>query len=279
MDRQYLILQRKIAILKYIFNILRFIYSIYAFVCFVLIMLILFPFIIVASFFGKMKGGDFIYKLCLIWSDVWFLLIGVSHKNIYEAKRNISHPYIFVSNHISYFDVPVLIKAVGRQRIRVLGKSELGKIPIFGSIYKRAVVMVDRKDAQHRAKSVNTLKSILKRNVSVFIFPEGTFNETGEPLKFFYDGAFKIAIEMQIPIKPILLLDTYDRLNYKSIFSLTPGRSRAVFLEETATAGLLPGDVSFLKEKVFKQMQEALISYNATWIKSQAKKIILQRET
>ena len=101
--------------------------------------------------------------------------------------------------------------------------------------------MVDRSDADHRAKSVEMLKSILKKNISVAIAPEGTFNMTGKPLKEFYDGAFKIAIETQTPIKPVLFLDTYDRLNYHSVFSLTPGRSRSVFLEEISVNGLYHG--------------------------------------
>lgn len=159
-----------------------------------------------------------------------------------------------------------MMKAIHKQQFRVLGKAELGKIPIFGFIFRHAAVSVDRKSAEHRAKSVSILKSIIRRKISVFIFPEGTFNETGAPLKEFYNGAFKIAIETQRPIKPILFLDAYDRLNYKSIFSLSPGRSRAVFLEETSTADLTLDDVAFLKQKIYRQMEDALIRYNASWI-------------
>ena len=90
---------------------------------------------------------------------------------------------------------------------------------------------------------------------------------THQPLKEFYDGAFKIAIETQTPIKPILFLDTYDRMNYKSIFSLNPGRSRAVYLEEVSVEGLTIKDVALLKEKVYQLMEEKLISYKASWIK------------
>ena len=138
---------------------------------------------------------------------------------------------------------------------------------MFGFIYKSATVLVDRRDAERRAQSLTEMKDFLSKHISIFIFPEGTFNETGAPLKDFYDGAFKIAIETQTPIKPIVFLDTYDRLNYKSIFSLSPGRSRAVFLEETATDTLSIKDVSFLKEKIYKQMEEALLRYNASWIR------------
>jgi len=259
----------KILKVKQVITILRFIYTIYGFTCFLVLMLLLFPFFIVASFFGKVKGGNIIYSICRLWGDCWFLLLGVNHKNIYEQPHDRNKQYIFISNHISYFDIPVMMKAVRGQHIRILGKSEMAKVPLFGFIYKNAAVLVDRKDAIKRAKSLKTLKSILAKNISIFICPEGTFNMTNAPLKDFYDGAFRIAIETQTPIKPILFLDTYDRLNYKSIFSLSPGRSRAVYLQETITTGYTLADLSHLKEKIYKQMEAELIRYNASWIKRQ----------
>ena len=252
--------------MKYLVRIIRILYSIYALLLFLVLMLLFLPIFIVASFFGKVKGGNIIYDTCRIWADIWMVMIGVSHKNIYETPHDTSRQYIFLSNHISYLDIPVMMKAIRKQNFRILGKSELGEIPVFGFIFKYAAVSVDRKNPANRAKSVLVLKSIIKRKISVFICPEGTFNETHHPLKEFYDGAFKIAIETQTPIKPVLILDTYDRLNYKNFFSLSPGRSRAVFLEETDTASLSVRDVAMLKEKIFRQMEDALIKYKASWI-------------
>jgi 1-acyl-sn-glycerol-3-phosphate acyltransferase len=163
-------------------------------------------------------------------------------------------------------DIPVLLKAFGKQPIRVLGKAGMSKIPIFGFIYKTAAVLVERKDAAKRSQSVKNLIAVLRKNISIVIAPEGTFNMTGEPLKDFFDGAFRIAIETQTPIKPVLFLDTYDRLNYKSIFSLTPGKSRAVFLEMVTVDGLVPENSDELKQKVYNIMEAALIKHQATWI-------------
>jgi 1-acyl-sn-glycerol-3-phosphate acyltransferase len=155
---------------------------------------------------------------------------------------------------------------IRKQHIRILGKAEMSKIPIFGSIYKRGTVSVDRESPEARARSVQRLINFIRKRISVFICPEGTFNMTHYPLKSFYDGAFKIAIETQKPIRPILFLDTYDRLSYKSIFSLNPGKCRGVYLAQTATTGLSVDDVPMLREKIFKQMEEALLRYNASWI-------------
>ena len=110
------------------------------------------------------------------------------------------------------------------------------------------------------------LKSILKKGISIFIYPEGTFNETHQPLKDFYDGAFRIAIETKTPIRPILFLDTYDRMHYKTVFSLMPGRSRAIFLDEVSVEEFSLKDVAALKNKVYAQMERKLLEYGATWI-------------
>ena len=159
-----------------------------------------------------------------------------------------------------------MMQTIHKQHFRVLGKYELSKIPVFGYIYRNAAVTVDRSSAENRARSVLQLKAIIRKGISIIIYPEGTFNMTHQPLKEFFDGAFKIAIETQTPIKPVLLLDTYDRLNYKSILSLTPGRSRSVFLDEIPVEGLTIDDVQLLKEKVYNIMEKKLVEYKGSWI-------------
>jgi 1-acyl-sn-glycerol-3-phosphate acyltransferase len=144
-------------------------------------------------------------------------------------------------------------------------------VPVFGFIYRNAIVTVDRSDAANRAKSILTLTSIIKKGISVLVFPEGTFNMTNRPLKEFYDGAFRVAIETQTPVKPVLFLDTYSRMNYKSIFSLTPGRCRIVYLDEIPVEGLTVDDVAKLREKVYAIMEEKLRQYKAEWIRESTK--------
>jgi 1-acyl-sn-glycerol-3-phosphate acyltransferase len=90
-------------------------------------------------------------------------------------------------------------------------------------------------------------------------------------LKRFYDGAFRVAIETQTSIKPFLLLDAYDRMSYKNLFSLTPGKSRSVFLEEIPVEGLTLKDVSSLRQKVYAIMDAKLREHKATWISSQTR--------
>jgi 1-acyl-sn-glycerol-3-phosphate acyltransferase len=253
--------------MKVLLKPLQWLYTIYALLLFVALMLLVVPFVIIASFFGRIKGGNIIYKLCKVWGLIWYFLIGVWHKNIYEVPHDKNKQYIFVANHSSYMDIPPVVVAFN-QPLRILAKYELSKIPVFGYIYKTAAILVDRRDAEKRAQSVRQLKAVLRKRVSIFIFPEGTFNETDKPLKDFYDGAFRIAIETQTPIKPVLLLDTINRLHYSSIFSLTPGKSRAVFMEEIPVTGLQTKDIAALKQTVHSKMEEGLLRYRGHKVKS-----------
>lgn len=244
------------------------IYTIYAVFWFALFTLIAFPLVIIFSFFGKHRGGNLICSLAKIWADVWYFLLGIRHENIFESSYDPARNYVFLFNHISYMDIPCLFKAIRKQPFRMLAKAETKKIPVFGFIYSRGAVLVDRGSTERRAKSVRVLKSLLKHHISVGIFPEGTFNETGKPLKSFYDGAFRISIETGTPVKPVLFLDNYSIMNYHTLLSLKNGRSRAVFLEEISPAGYSLQQISLFRKKVFDIMESKLKAYNASWIKS-----------
>jgi 1-acyl-sn-glycerol-3-phosphate acyltransferase len=242
-------------------------YVIYAFVLFVALMIVVFIWSLLVLPLGRVRGGNLVYYGCIVWADIWFALVFIFHRNHYLEDLKKGQSYIFVANHISYLDSAIIPKTF-RHPIRPLGKVEMAKIPIFGFIYKNAIVTVDRSSADNRTKSVLILKSILKKGISVLVFPEGTFNTTHQPLKEFYDGAFRIAIETGTPIKPVLILNAYDRMNYKSFFSLNPGKSRSVFLPEVPVDGLTLKDAGMLKEKVFEIMKEELVRRGAKWIES-----------
>jgi 1-acyl-sn-glycerol-3-phosphate acyltransferase len=246
-------------------NPLLWLYNVYAVMWFVVLMIPVFVFAVPVSFLGNIKGGNLIYKACMLWADTWFALIFIRHKNIYEQPLKENQSYIFVVNHISYIDSPIVVKTF-RKPLRALGKVEMTKIPVFGFIYRKAIVTVDRSSAENRAKSVRVLKSILRKGISVLVFPEGTFNTTHQPLKDFYDGAFKVAIESNTAVKPVLFLDGYDRMPFEKLFSLNPGISRSVFLEEISTDGLTVEDVPLLRQKVYGLMERKLKEYNASWI-------------
>ena len=246
--------------MKLLVKPLQYIYCVYALLTFIVMMFIVLPFVLLSLLFGKIQGGNMIYQICRFWAATWYLLIGVRHKEIYEHPHDRTKQYIFVANHISYMDIPPIV-LIAHQPVRILGKYEMVKVPVFGWIYRAAVILVDRRNSETRSRSVRALKSALKHHISIFIFPEGTFNETKEPLKEFFDGAFRIAIETETPIKPVLLVDTLDRLHYKSLFELTPGVSRVVYLHEIPVKGLGMGDIQQLKTEVYRVMDAGLRRY------------------
>lgn len=187
--------------------------------------------------------------------------MGVRHSEIFEAPHDFNRSHIFVGNHNSYMDIPSIVQ-LKHQPIRPLGKFESSKIPLFGLIYRNAVVMVDRSDPEKRAQSLRNLKMALEKHISIFIFPEGTFSMTEEyPLKSFFNGAFKLAIEMNIPIQPVLLVDSVDRMHFSSALTLTPGKHRVVYLETVEVSDYTLDQMDALKDLVFKKMDEGMRRY------------------
>src|SRR6478672_5696922 len=125
--------------MRLILKPLQWLYCIYAVLLFVLLMIPVFILSLVAILFGRIKGGNIIYRLCVFWADIWFPMVFIFHKNIYEQKPNPDEQYIYVANHISYLDAALIVKSI-RQPVRPLGKVELAKVPLFGFIYKNAIV-------------------------------------------------------------------------------------------------------------------------------------------
>ena len=240
---------------------IQLIYCVYAILIFALLTILS---VIAMAFilpFGREKLSDRIYKICRYWSQLLYLFLGVRHREIYESVHDFNEPHIFVGNHNSYMDIPPIVR-LKHQPIKPLAKFESSKIPIFGWIYREAVIMVDRTSQENRAQSLRNLKAALLNKTSIFIFPEGTFSMTDQkPLKSFYNGAFKLAIEMKIPIQPVLFVDAVERMHFDSIFTLTPGISRVVYLETIQVDQYDMDQVEELKERVYDAMDKGLRRY------------------
>jgi 1-acyl-sn-glycerol-3-phosphate acyltransferase len=247
--------------LLYPINILQFLYCMYALLVFAILTIVSVITMLFLIPFSKSKLSKRVYKICRYWAKAFLILIGVRHIEIFEDQHDFKKPHIFVANHNSYMDIPPIVQ-LKHQPIKPLGKFESSKIPIFGWIYRAAVIMVDRSSPDKRAKSLRNLKAALHKKVSIFIFPEGTFSMTEErPLKNFYNGAFKLAIEMQVPIQPILLVDAVDRMHYSSVFTLTPGKNRVVYLPTVKVDEYTMDDIEILKDKVYQMMDQGLRRY------------------
>ena len=233
-------------------------YALFIFACLTIISLFAMLFILPLGEKYLTKG---MYKIARYFSKFLYLFLGMRHQEIYEGKHDFNQAHVFVGNHNSYMDIPPIVQ-LKHQPIKPLGKFESSKIPLFGLFYRHAVILVDRSNPEKRAESLRNLKEALKNKISIFIFPEGTFSMTDEkPLKDFYNGAFKLAIEMQVPIQPVLMVDSVDRMHFSSIFTLRPGICRVVYLPTVHVDNYTLEDLEILKQQVHQMMDDGLRRY------------------
>jgi 1-acyl-sn-glycerol-3-phosphate acyltransferase len=119
-------------------------------------------------------------------------------------------------------------------------------------------VVVDRSSNESRKKSIDQLKNALSRGISILIFAEGTQNRTQEVLQPFHDGAFRIAIDTQRPLLPMVVIGA-GKLMPPGRFYVAPGKIKIVVEKEIQTEGLTVKDIPALKEKVFNLMKEMIL--------------------
>lgn len=132
-------------------------------------------------------------------------------------------------------------------------------MPIFGWIYQFGSVIVDRKNDQSRRASFDEMKRVLANGLDMLIYPEGTRNKTSAPLKSFYDGAFKLAIDTQKPIIPVVLLNTKKILPAYPVMCFKPGKIQMDILEPIAVQG---HTVQSLKQLAFDTMAAHYLKNN-----------------
>ena len=188
------------------------------------------------------------FKMARGWST--FILFGMGF--IPVVKRDVTYKkeqsYMFVANHTSMTDI-MLMLYVSKKTFVFVGKKELGRIPLFGFFYKRTCILVDRKNPRSRREVFNSAQEKLNMGYSVCIFPEGGVpDDESIILDEFKDGAFRLAIEHQIPIAPMTFLDNKKRFSY-TFFSGGPGRMRVKIHE------LIPTKILELEDKRMLKMQ------------------------
>lgn len=204
---------------------------------------------------------DFItYFFIRFWVYCFSLLTGIwfigHNKQVVDRKKS----YIFVINHTSFLDAPAIPIAIPSTLV-ALGKKELSKIPVFGLVVNRLAIWVDRSSAESRKVSSAKLKELLRGGTSVLVAPEGTRNNTYEPLLPFRYGPFRLAIEAQIPIIPVVIHNA-GRLMKRGSLLLRPGVVHCYCLSEISVEGLTEADLDQLTQTTFELMKQKIISLN-----------------
>ena len=207
----------------------------------------------------KESWYPYFFKLARIWA--WFILFGMGFK---VRTRILQKPekkksYMFVANHTSMADIMLMLVAVKNPFVFV-GKKELARIPLFGFFYKRTCILVDRSSPKSRQAVFLMAQRRLKSGLSICIFPEGGVPEEHIELDTFKDGAFRLAINHNIPVVPITFSDNKRRFSY-TIFSGGPGKMRVIIHKFFQTNSLSVEDTRDLNEKtravILKELQSS----------------------
>jgi 1-acyl-sn-glycerol-3-phosphate acyltransferase len=220
----------------------------------VLITLVLIPLILFCWIFRCSQA--------LIWAGKQFLriapkILGIHIEITGADKIEKDRSYIFMSNHLSFLDGPLLFMIIP-QPIRVILKKEVFKIPVIGlGMHQVDFVPVDRKGIKGGKKSIDRAAQLIKdKRYSFLIFPEGTRSLDGQ-LQTFRRGGFFLALNSGVPIVPISIHGTYE-LMPKGSFFVKKGSIRLIFHPSVPVEGYSTKSLPDLISNVQHIIQEGL---------------------
>ncbi|MEM9679090.1 MAG: lysophospholipid acyltransferase family protein [Bacteroidota bacterium] len=241
-------------VFKYIFWIF---YRIWFYILVALPIVVLFPTLIIVI--SREQWYPAFFKLARFWGKFILVGMGFTYKISRDEIPEKGKSYMFVANHTSMTDIMLMLAAVKNPFVFV-GKKELAKIPLFGFFYKRTCILVDRSSAKSRQAVFLRAQRRLKQGLSVCIFPEGGVPDAEVVLDDFKDGAFRLAINHQIPVVPLTMPDNKKRFSFK-FFSGSPGRMRAKIHSFIETEGLNIKDTKTLNTQARTLILNQLEAY------------------
>lgn len=228
-------------------------WALWGLISFVVTFLIIFLPSMAAYLIPGKKGQAYFIAVSRVWMNVWLPLIGcpvtVRGREYFKKDEN----YVVVFNHNALLDVPLSAPYVPGAN-KTIAKSSFAKVPLFGWFYSKGSVLVDRKNEVSRRRSFDEMKKVLRTGMHMCLYPEGTRNRTAEPLKTFYDGAFKLATESKKEVIPCVITGTKKAMPVNKKFYLLPKKLTMNFLPPVSSASV---DAKELREKVFKIMYSA----------------------
>lgn len=203
--------------------------ALWALITFILTFLIIFIPSMLCYLLPEKLSMDIFIALSRIWMRVWLTLVGcpLTVKGREHFKKGES--YIVTFNHNSFLDVPLSCPFVPSGN-KTIAKDSFAKIPIFGWYYAKGSILVNRKSDASRRQSFEKMKQVLAMGLHMCIYPEGTRNRTNEPLKTFYDGAFKLSMATNKSVLPCVIFNTAKALPTNKSFWFLPHRLYMQFL-------------------------------------------------
>ncbi|MCX7606505.1 MAG: 1-acyl-sn-glycerol-3-phosphate acyltransferase [Bacteroidia bacterium] len=194
------------------------------------------------------------HQLNRLWGKLILTMGGIRVRK--ENYHFPAQPCLIVANHRSYLDIPICY-VLFPPRVAFLGKAELARIPLYGWTYRRLHVIVDRKDPAARKRSLLAVSRKLQEGISVLIYPEGTTKHP-RPLGRFYDGAFALAVELKVPLLPLVIVGSDTCLSADGSFLMQPGEVTCIFHPLISPNG---ETIESLREKVQNWMAKTIEAY------------------
>lgn len=242
--------------MKFLKYPLTLLYRIWFYILVLVPIIVLFPFIL-ATILSE-KTYPLFFKIARIWSKVILIGMGFNYSIQGDEVFEDGKSYMLVANHTSMTDIMLMLIAVKNHPFVFVGKKELAKIPIFGFIYKRVCILVDRSSSKSRYAVFERAQKRIHQGLSICIFPEGGVPEEHIVLDEFKDGAFRIALEHGLPIVPMVFFDNKKRFSY-TFFSGSPGKMRAKIYPIIETKGKTLEDKNALKQQVREIILQPLL--------------------
>jgi 1-acyl-sn-glycerol-3-phosphate acyltransferase len=242
--------------LKIIKSILARVFAAWAMVTFIATFLVIFIPSMITWLIPNPFGQHVFIILARIWMRVWLTLVGCP-VSVYGRKNfKKGETYIVTCNHNSFMDVPLSCPFIPGPN-KTIAKKDFVKVPLFGFYYLKGSVIVDRKSDESRRQSYDKMKAVLKANMHMSVYPEGTRNKTDEPLKKFHDGAFRLSVETGNSIIPCVIFNTKKVLPAHQSFYFWPHLLHMHYLEPISPAGKTTEE---LKNEVFEKMKSFYLS-------------------
>lgn len=226
---------------------------------FIVINMVLVPLCGIGSvpFLFREKYYPLAYRLHRLWGIGNLWLMGIAYKVKKETRLNKDQTYIILSNHTSVMDIMLLYALISRHAMVFIGKAELSKIPVFGYVYRKSNILVDRKSPISGIHALKEAKIKIDSGRSICIFPEGGVPKTSNILARFKDGAFALAIEKQIPLVLFSVYGMKQRFPY-NFFKGGPGRIYVHRHAPISTEGMSLSDKEALKKKCHGLIEDKL---------------------
>lgn len=237
--------------------------KLYAWWCLVVLVSLFFV-VLIPSIIGTLHKRLHVIALAAykVWGTFLFWLSFLPVRVIGRQHLPKHTPYILTPNHTSYLDVPLMVHAIPDLFVFV-GKSSLNKIPLFGYIFRRVHIPVNRANPKSGLKALQEAKERLQSGRSVLLFPEGGFGRVKPPtLAPFKEGAFRLAIETGCPIVPVTLPYNWKILPDRKDWRIFRQTALVVIHPPIYTHGLTLNDVEALKEKTYSIIADELSYYH-----------------